>query len=284
MENKKYYYMKLKEDFFDSELMVLLESMQDGIIYSNILMKMYLKSLKNNGKLMLNDFIPYNPQMIATITRHQVGTVEKALDTFQKLGLIEVLTNGAIYMNDIELFIGQSSTEGERKKLARMKLKEDNLLSQKTDGGQMSDKCPNIVSISISDSISNNIENIDNNKKKDTKKENLEQCDDIFQEYNNQNIIHHKEMKEDIIKAITKALSRHSKEEIILSIQRYGEMYHSGYEYCNYKWNLKDFLSRDKGIAEFLDEGSKWNNYLNFKNQPKKSVSVAPTLPEFKYY
>ena len=288
MENKKYYYMKLKEDFFDSELMVLLESMQDGIIYSNILMNMYLKSLKNNGKLMLNDFIPYNPQMIATITKHQVGTVEKALDIFQKLGLIEVLTNGAIYMNDIELFIGQSSTEGERKKIARMKLKEENLLSQKTSGGQMSDKCPNIISISISDSISNNINNIENNgnKKKNTKNEDVEQCKIIFEEYNNQNIIHHKELKDDMVKIIKKALSKHSEEEILLAIKRYGEMYRSGYEYCNYKWNLKDFLTREKGISEFLDEGSKWNNYLQFKNNTLKANNVAPTskLPEYKYY
>ena len=36
-DNKKYYYLKLKENFFDSDSMVLLESMQDGILYSNIL-------------------------------------------------------------------------------------------------------------------------------------------------------------------------------------------------------------------------------------------------------
>ncbi len=65
-DNKKYYYLKLKENFFDSDNMVLLESMQDGILYSNILMKMYLKSLKNNGMLILNDAIPYNTQMIAS--------------------------------------------------------------------------------------------------------------------------------------------------------------------------------------------------------------------------
>lgn len=83
-DNKKYYYLKLKENFFDSDNMVLLESMQDGILYSNILMKMYLKSLKNNGMLILNDAIPYNTQMIATVTRHQVGTVEKALKVFEQ--------------------------------------------------------------------------------------------------------------------------------------------------------------------------------------------------------
>ena len=137
-DNKKYYYLKLKENFFDSDSMVLLESMQDGILYSNILMKMYLKSLRNNGYLVLNNAIPYNAQMIATVTRHQIGTVEKALEMFQQLGLIDVLDSGAIYMSDIQLFVGKSSTEGDRKRAERMKIKSEiNPVI-----GQMSDKHP----------------------------------------------------------------------------------------------------------------------------------------------
>ena len=61
---------------------MLLESMQDGILYSNILLKLYLKSLKNGGKLQLDENIPLTAQMIATITRQQVGTVERALQNF----------------------------------------------------------------------------------------------------------------------------------------------------------------------------------------------------------
>ena len=137
-DNKKYYYLKLKENFFDSDSMVLLESMQDGVLYSNILMKMYLKSLKNNGKLLLNDTIPYNTQMIATITRHQVGTVEKAIEVFNQLGLIDILDGGMIYMSDIELFVGQSSTEGDRKRAERLRLKQSDNLQI----GQMSDIHP----------------------------------------------------------------------------------------------------------------------------------------------
>ena len=53
-DNRKYYYLKLKENFFDSDSIVLLEDMKDGILYSNILLKLYLKSLKNGGKLQLN--------------------------------------------------------------------------------------------------------------------------------------------------------------------------------------------------------------------------------------
>ena len=48
-ENRKYYFLKLKEDFFEQDTIVLLESLKDGILYSNILMKMYLKSLQFNG-------------------------------------------------------------------------------------------------------------------------------------------------------------------------------------------------------------------------------------------
>ena len=57
-DNRKYYYLKLKENFFDSDSIVLLEDMKDGILYSNILLKLYLKSLKNGGRLQLDEHIP----------------------------------------------------------------------------------------------------------------------------------------------------------------------------------------------------------------------------------
>ena len=129
-DNRKYYYLKLKESYFDEDAIVLLESMQDGMLYSNILLKLYLKSLKNGGKLQLAENIPYTAQMIATITRQQVGTVERALQIFMKLGLVEPLQNGALYMSNIELLIGQSSTEGERKRRARLALQEQKALPE----------------------------------------------------------------------------------------------------------------------------------------------------------
>ena len=108
-DNRKYYYLKLKENYFDDDSIVLLESMQDGVLYSNILLKLYLKSLKHGGRLQLDEDIPYTAQMIATITRQQIGTVERALQIFLKLGLVEVLDSGTFYMSNIELLIGQSS-------------------------------------------------------------------------------------------------------------------------------------------------------------------------------
>ncbi|HEL0506387.1 TPA: phage replisome organizer N-terminal domain-containing protein [Streptococcus equi subsp. zooepidemicus] len=131
-DNKKYYYLKLKENFFESDEAIILESMPDGYIYSNILLKLYLRSLKNDGLLMFNNLIPYNAQMLATITRHQVGTVEKAIQIFRDLQLIEILDNGAIYMINIQNFVGKSSTDADRKRIGRSKVKQI---------GQMSAKC-----------------------------------------------------------------------------------------------------------------------------------------------
>ena len=144
-DKRKYYYLKLKESYFDDDAIVLLESMPDGILYSNILLKLYLKSLKNGGKLQLDEHIPYTAQMIATLTRHQIGTVERAIKVFLQLGLVEQLDGGLLYMTDIELMIGQSSTEGERKRAARRENRA--LLPQRTNVGHLSDIRPPEIEI-----------------------------------------------------------------------------------------------------------------------------------------
>ena len=155
-DNRKYYYLKLKENYFDDDSIVLLESMQDGVLYSNILLKLYLKSLKHGGRLQLDEDIPYTAQMIATITRQQIGTVERALQIFLKLGLVEVLDSGTFYMSNIELLIGQSSTEAERKRAARLQNKA--LSAPRTNGGHLSDIRPPEIEIEKEIEIKREIE------------------------------------------------------------------------------------------------------------------------------
>ena len=140
-DNQKYYYMRLKEDFFDSnDAVKIMESMPDGYLYSNILLKLYLKSLKCNGRLMYQERIPYNATVLATLTNHSVGVVEKALSVFEELGLIEILDNGAIYMLDIQNYIGKSSTEADRKRAYRLQIENEKKVLLGQMSGQMSDK------------------------------------------------------------------------------------------------------------------------------------------------
>lgn len=126
-DNKKYYYLKLKDNFFESDELKILQNYNsgknEGYVYSDILLKMYLKSLQGNGALLFKNRIPYKAEMLATVTNHSVGEVKDAIEKFKALGLVEVLDDGAIFMNDIQLFVGKSSTEAERVKAYRDKLK-----------------------------------------------------------------------------------------------------------------------------------------------------------------
>ena len=123
-ENHKYYYMKFKDTFFNDPKILLLEQMQDGPLYILLLLKFYLISLPYNGMLLIGENLPHTFQTLAIITRHQVGTVERAIKIFMKFGLIEILANHTYYMTDIQLFIGQSSTEAERKRMERLRLQQ----------------------------------------------------------------------------------------------------------------------------------------------------------------
>ena len=121
----RYFYLMLKDNFYDSDDMVLLESMENGYLYSNILLKLYLKSLKDKGKLMYKDRIPYNVEMLAKLTRHNVDVVRSAINLFQQMGIVEILDNGAIFMLDIENYIGKSSTEADRRRAYDRRIAEE---------------------------------------------------------------------------------------------------------------------------------------------------------------
>ena len=113
-DNKKYYYMKLKETFFHRGDVAALESMKKGYAYSNLLLKMYLLSLPVEGRLMVGN-LPHTPESLAKATGHKLMTVKRGLCLFERMGFIETLDNGAIYMNDMQDLVGQSDTDKERK-------------------------------------------------------------------------------------------------------------------------------------------------------------------------
>ena len=155
-DNKKYYYIRLKENFFDSDEIKLLESIpNDGYKFSNILLKMYLKSLKYDGRLMFNERIPFNAEMLATVTGHSLGDVTRAIDMFKKFGLIEVLETGEIYMLDIQSFIGKTSTEADRKRRYRSEIDEKKLIG--TNVRQNSDKSTPEIELEIEKEIETDI-------------------------------------------------------------------------------------------------------------------------------
>lgn len=113
--SKKYYWLKLTVDFFEREEIKLIENMKNGKEYIIFYMKLLLKSVNSEGKLLFKDVIPYTDDMLATITGTDIDVVRSAVNLFLKLDLMQKLDDGALFMLETQKMIGHE-TEWARKK------------------------------------------------------------------------------------------------------------------------------------------------------------------------
>ena len=82
----------------------------------------------------------------------------------------------------------------------------------------------------------------------------------ILKHWNNQNISSILQLDLRVRDSITLALRKYSFESIIKAISNYSEVYYSSYFY-DIKWNLNSFLTSQKGIDKFHDNGCMWQKY-----------------------
>lgn len=84
----------------------------------------------------------------------------------------------------------------------------------------------------------------------------------VFDFWNEQNIIVHRELTAPLITAIKKAIAEYSESSVKEFIKHYKTVLDDRSYFFSYKWSLLDFLTRKSGIAAFTDEGSKWADYM----------------------
>lgn len=139
VNNKKYYWLKLKEDFFERDEIKIIESQKNGKDYINFYLKLLLKSLKTEGTLRFKDTIPYNLEMLSTITNCNIDTVNTAINTFISLGLMEKWEDGTYFMMEVQNMVGSETTWAEKKRDYRVKKTLSSICpdNQKTKKGQV---------------------------------------------------------------------------------------------------------------------------------------------------
>lgn len=120
-KDKRYYWLRLKRDFFKRHDIQIIENMPNGKDYVLFYLKLLVESVDHLGNLRFSDTIPYNENMLATITNTNIDIVRAAMKVFMELKMIEVLSDQTIYMNEIESLIGSESYWAEKKRLYRDK-------------------------------------------------------------------------------------------------------------------------------------------------------------------
>ena len=121
MAEKRYYWLKLHKDFFKRHEIRIIEDMPNGKDYILFYLKLLVESVTHEGNLRFSDSIPYNEQMLATITNTNIDVVKAAMEIFIQLQMIEVLDDQTVFMTEVANMIGSETDAAERMRKSRQK-------------------------------------------------------------------------------------------------------------------------------------------------------------------
>lgn len=177
-DNKRYYWIKLKTNFFNQETIDFLLSQKNGCEYIVLYQMLCLNTANNNGEMCSKIgemIIPYNVEKIVRDTKYfDFDTVTVALELFKKLGLIYEERGNVFKIANFEDMVGSESEWAEKKRIYREKQKQLGL-------GQNED----IVRQEIEYRDKSIDIDKDNNIKKKFKKPTIEEVQNYCKERNN---------------------------------------------------------------------------------------------------
>lgn len=154
-DERRFYWLQLKEDFFEDDAISWLEEQPNGKEYSLFYLKLCLKSLKTSGIMIRRVgemLVPYDYKKLAEITNTCPDTVLVAMQLLTKIGLVKVLENGELYLSQIESLIGSQSVgafkkQQQRQRQQALQTTPPPALLENTTDGQGADNCPPKIEI-----------------------------------------------------------------------------------------------------------------------------------------
>lgn len=128
---ERFYWLKLKRDFFKRHDIQIIESMPNGKDYVLFYLKLMVESIDHEGELRFSDTIPYNEQMLSVVTNTNIDIVRSAIKLLTELKFVEILDDKTLYLKDVKPLIGSQTAGAERRKIQREK-RSEKLLGDKT--------------------------------------------------------------------------------------------------------------------------------------------------------
>ena len=121
MAEKRYFWLRLRRDFFKRHDIQIIENMPNGKDYILFYLKLMVESIDHEGALRFSDTIPYNEEMLSVITRTNIDIVRAAMKLFNDLGMVEILDDQTIFMSEVEALLGSETEWAKKKRLYRQK-------------------------------------------------------------------------------------------------------------------------------------------------------------------
>lgn len=135
MEDKKFYWLKLKKDFFKRHDIRIIEGMPEGKEYVYFYLKLLCESIDHQGRLRFSEKIPYTTEMLSTITNMSVDIVNQAIEILCELNLMQIDKDKTYIMCELEKMLGCETAWAEKKRRQRER-------KDMREGGQCPPTCP----------------------------------------------------------------------------------------------------------------------------------------------
>lgn len=139
-ESKKYYWLKLKNDFFDDKKIKKLRTIAGGDTYTIIYLKLQLLSLKNNGELIFENVEDNFIEELALEINEDSENVKVTIMFLIKTGLIEEVEDNKFLLPETQKSIGFESHWAEKKRKYRAEKDRKEIGQCPTNVLSMSDK------------------------------------------------------------------------------------------------------------------------------------------------
>lgn len=131
---KRFYWIKIKESFLTSDTVDFLMSQKDGANYVVLYQMLCLKAINTNGILarMIGDvYIPFDIEKIQRDLKYfNIDTIRIGINLFQKLKLIEINENGALFITNFNNLVGSESASTKRVREYRNRIKQKQITKQ----------------------------------------------------------------------------------------------------------------------------------------------------------
>ena len=112
--SKKYYWLRLKDDWFNSKVVKKLRKIAGGDTYTIIYLKMQLLSLKNEGKLFYEGVEDSFEEELALDLDEEIDNVTVTVSFLKKCGLLEITDTDEYTLTEVPAAIGSESESAER--------------------------------------------------------------------------------------------------------------------------------------------------------------------------
>ncbi len=134
--NKRFYWLKLKADFFDDKRIKKLRRLENGDLMTIIYMKMMLKSITTGGFIYFEGIEDSLEDEIALDINETEKSVKDTFIELKKLDLIELYEGHQVYLPIAEECTGSETESAERKRRQR-----ERTIKKRDNVTQVSHKC-----------------------------------------------------------------------------------------------------------------------------------------------